>query len=117
MDYIKVSNNSIQVALSVVDFTLEGLHYVSAPSLDLMGYGNNFNEAVRSFEVMLDEYFRHAYENGTLIEDLTKNGWRSNTKTEFKPLSSFASSNIRDRYGVDDFNFTSKSQNIRIPVA
>jgi uncharacterized protein YdiU (UPF0061 family) len=56
------------------------------PALDLSGYGVTEEEAKKSFEVTLSEYFRYTTKKGTLAEDLKKLGWKIRKDLNKKPV-------------------------------
>ena len=62
--------------LSLIDYKDDEAYYSYCPDLDLIGYGNNEQEAQESFKIVLEEYMRYTTENQTLIQDLKNHGWK-----------------------------------------
>ena len=68
----------IDVLLSVILYSEEGIHYAYCAALDILGYGNTEAEARQSFEVMIRETLTDAVASGTLLAMLQDCGWRNN---------------------------------------
>jgi hypothetical protein len=81
------SKNRIKCNLPLIIFEDDNNVITYCPALDLSGYGSTEEEAKKSFEVTLSEYFRYTVNKKTLAEDLRKNGWiiRKNLKKEPVP--------------------------------
>ncbi|MCX6328984.1 MAG: hypothetical protein NTZ85_05640 [Bacteroidia bacterium] len=79
--------NRIKCNLPLIIFEDDNSVITYCPALDLSGYGSTEEEARKSFEVTLSEYFRYTVNKKTLAEDLRKNGWiiRKNLKKEPVP--------------------------------
>lgn len=85
-NYIKtdISDNITELQLSVLIFQ-EGEYYVSfCPSLNLSSYGDTIEEAKEGFDESMKIYLEYTKENGTLHDDLIKNGWTFNLENEKK---------------------------------
>lgn len=50
--------------ISVLLYKEDNIHYAYCESLDILGYGNNEEEAKRSFEIMLDEILKYEVAEG-----------------------------------------------------
>ena len=75
-NYIRTEGDRIEICLDVL-FKKEGGSFVSyAPALELSGCGRDFDEARKSFEIVLREYVRYTRENGTLEADLLRHNWK-----------------------------------------
>jgi hypothetical protein len=76
--------NRIKCNLPLIIFEEENVIITYCPALDLSGYGSTEEEAKKSFEVTLSEYFRYTVNKKTLATDLIKQGWtiRKNLKKE-----------------------------------
>ena len=76
-NYIKTdgSDNILELKLSVLVFQ-EGDYYVAfCPSLNLSSYGDSIKDAKDGFDEAMGIYLDYCKENGTLHQDLVKNGW------------------------------------------
>jgi hypothetical protein len=62
--------------LPLITFEEDGSHIVYCPPLDLSGYGDTEEEAIRSFHVTLDEFFKYTTNKGTLWKELERLGWK-----------------------------------------
>lgn len=47
-----------------------------SPALDLYGYGNDLEEAKKSFHFAVEEFLRYTLENQTIFKELKKCGWK-----------------------------------------
>jgi hypothetical protein len=74
---LSLSDNrgEINFNLSLIIFEEDGAVIAYCPPLDLAGYGNNEEEAKKSFEFVVSEYFNYTTKKGTLITDLKGLGW------------------------------------------
>ena len=72
---IKADNMSIEVNLSFISFEDGGCRIVYCPALDLSGYGHDEEEAQRSFETSIEEFFRYTLNKKTFAKVLTDLGW------------------------------------------
>ena len=73
---ITLSGKEISVSVSVFLFK-EGDTYIAyCPSLDLSGYDTTEDKARADFEYMLLEWLHEQVTNGTLQEDLSRQGWK-----------------------------------------
>ena len=68
-------SKEIKCKLPLIIFMDEGNHVFYCPSLDLSGYGATEDEASRSFNQVLSEYFKYTTNKGTLKSDLERLGW------------------------------------------
>jgi hypothetical protein len=66
----------IQIAVPVIFFEEDGIHYANIPPLDLIGYGNSEKEARSSLDVMVEEFIKYTTEHKTLETELRKLGWQ-----------------------------------------
>lgn len=67
--------SGIRVSLAVFLYEDDGVYYAMCPALDIIGYGNNEDEAKTSFEVMIAEVIKEVVENGNLFVWLQSLGW------------------------------------------
>ena len=95
--------------LSLVEYKDDEAYYSYCPALDLIGYGDNEEEAKKSFQLVLEEYIRYTTENQTLIADLKEHGWKitdNGEKLTPPNLSELLQSNneLNDIFNKYDFN-------------
>lgn len=72
--------HTILIGVSLYVWEEEGVHYIYSPSLDVTGYGDNFNEAKKSFEITLDEFVTYTHNKKTIFDELEHLGWTVNRK-------------------------------------
>ena len=82
-NYIKIKDGQVEVLLDVLLYEEKGVNYAYAPALDLIGYGEDVEEAKASFNIVLEEYFKFALENHTLDADLQEHGWKETAVEQF----------------------------------
>jgi hypothetical protein len=85
-------NKSIKIKVQVLFFKEDNVHYAFMPSLDLIGYGNNDDEAKKSLQVVLDEFLRYTLNKNTLMLELQRLGWKLKNKN--KPITAPAMSDL-----------------------
>jgi predicted RNase H-like HicB family nuclease len=73
---IKIEVKSIR--LNVIVFKDDEYYISYCPSLKLCGSGDTEAEALKSFEILLEEYIRDTTEDNTLVANLEKYGWKIN---------------------------------------
>jgi len=79
-------SGSIECKVDVIMYEEEDIHYVYTPALDLMGYGKTADEALRSWEVVLEEYLAYTSNKNTLVKDLENHGWKiKKSLNQFQP--------------------------------
>ena len=74
--------NSITLNLPVMFFEEDGVQIAYIPVLDITGYGKDEQEAKKSLEICLFEYFSYSIRKNTFIEDLKAHGWTVKKKTK-----------------------------------
>lgn len=74
----KITNDgrNVRVTLDVYLFMDEDAYIAYAPSLDLSGYGETEEEAMKSFSIVIEEYISYGLSRRTLIKDLKAHGWK-----------------------------------------
>ncbi|MBD5278976.1 MAG: hypothetical protein HDS35_00325 [Bacteroides sp.] len=74
----KITNDgrNLRVTLDVYLFMEDEVYIAYAPSLDLSGYGQTEDEAMKSFSIVLEEYITYGLSNRTLVKDLRAHGWK-----------------------------------------
>ena len=112
--------NTTVTSLQVGVITFNGDNSIIAycPSLDLTGCGYTENEALESFNIVLEEYLRYTAENGTLIEDLEEHGWKMQGRGKLTPpkISESLQRNKDFDNIVDNYDFKKQSLSFAIPV-
>ena len=75
-NYIKTDGESVlELQLNVLVFQ-QGDYYVAlCPSLNLSSYGDTIEDAKEGFDEVMETYLEDCRENGSLHQDLIKNGW------------------------------------------
>ena len=72
----QVAEIAVNCSLQVAIFK-ERRHYVAyAPSLDMAAQGSTISSAQKNFQEVFEIYLEETLEQGTLIKDLKKHGWR-----------------------------------------
>jgi len=111
--------NRIKCDLALIIFKDENNIIAYCPALDLSGYGSSEEEAKKSFEITLSEYFRYTVNKRTLAEDLKKNGWtiRKNLKKKPEPptLANLLQKNEDFSRIFNTYDFQKRSATIDIP--
>jgi predicted RNase H-like HicB family nuclease len=85
-NYIKTDglDNVLELQLNVLVFQ-QGDYYVAyCPSLNLSSYGDTIEEAKIGFDEVMEAYLEDCKENGSLHEDLIRNGWNVNIQNHKK---------------------------------
>jgi len=112
--------NRIKCNLPLIIFEEENNIITYCPALDLSGYGSTEEDAKKSFEVTLSEYFRYTVNKKTLAEDLKKLGWtiRKNLKKEPIPptLENLLQSNEDFSRIFNTYDFRKRNTTINIPA-
>ena len=67
--------STISTELTLISFEEGDVSFVYCPALDLTGYGNDEDEAKKSFSQTLKMYFDDTTNKNTLFQDLEKHGW------------------------------------------
>ena len=72
------NNKSGYVKVKLLLFHFEdenNIHFIYSPHLDITGYGNNLNEAKKSFEIVFEDFVDYTLKKRTLGKVLTDLGW------------------------------------------
>lgn len=94
MEAIQINNNKIKGRLSVFVYK-DSQHpdkdvwIAYCPELDLAGYDHGKENAMKSLEVVLSDYFEYGINNGTLEEDLIAHGWHKHKNGKIVNPSNF----------------------------
>jgi hypothetical protein len=78
----KKGKNTIKVNLPVMIFEEDGVQIAYVPVLDISGYGHTEEEAKKSLNHCLNEYFSYTVNKNTLFKDLEAHGWKIRKKNK-----------------------------------
>ena len=113
----------VRVKLLLFHFQDENkVHFVYSPHLDLTGYGNDENQAKKSFEVVMEDFVGYTVKKKTIAKVLADLGWevKGSEKHPRKLLAPSITkvineneyiSEIFDKYSVNTFH-----EEIGLPV-
>jgi signal recognition particle subunit SEC65 len=113
----------VRVKLLLFHFQDENkVHFVYSPHLDLTGYGNDENQAKKSFEVVMEDFVDYTVKKKTIAKVLADLGWevKGSEKHPRKLLAPSITtvineneyiSEIFDKYSVNTFH-----EEIGLPV-
>lgn len=77
-------DNVIELQLNVLLFQQEDFYVAYCPSLNLSSYGDTIDDAKAGFDEVMEAYLEECKENGSLYDDLVKNGWTFNIQNHKK---------------------------------
>ncbi len=114
------AENKVQVDLALILFEEDGTQVAYCPALDVSGYGNNEDEAKRSFEVSLSEFFRYLINKNTFEKEFKRLGWtikKGQNKIMTPPLmSDLLSGNENFSRIFNNFPFRKIDERIALPA-
>ena len=95
------NNNAgkVRVKLLLVHFVDENnIHFIYSPHLDLTGYGNNLDDAKKSFEIVFEDFVDYTLKKQTIGKVLTNLGWnlKGSVKKPKKVIAPSITSVIRE---------------------
>ena len=111
--------NATITSLQVGVITFNGDNSIIAycPSLDLTGCGYTEQEAIESFNIVLEEYIKYTTEHDTLIADLEEHGWRINNGKITPPKISKSLQKNKDFDNiVNNYDFKKQNMSFAIPI-
>lgn len=97
----------------------DNIHYSYSPALDLMSYGKTPEEALESWEVVIEEYIRYGLNKNTLVKDLESHGWNiKKSQKRFQPptFSWLLQNNDQLSEMYDKLDFHKTSRPITLPL-
>jgi hypothetical protein len=103
----------VEVAVPVIFFEEDGVHFANIPPLDLIGYGNSEKDAKHSLDVMVEEFIRYTTENKTLESELKKLGWQ---RIVYPSLTELIDRNDQLKNIVNNRPIRTDRININMPV-
>ena len=83
--YIQIGTKQVTASLEVYFFEEDGMRIAYCPSLNLSAYGRNIEEAKREFALLFKEYIEDCIVKQTLALDLSRHGWRLQSKEYIAP--------------------------------
>ena len=103
----KYQNKSASVKVMLLLFHFEDehkVHFIYSPHLDLTGYGNNFEEARKSFEIVFEDFVDYTLKKKTLGTVLTGLGWelKGSAQRPKKVIAPSITSVIKDNEYVSE---------------
>lgn len=110
----------ITIKVGVYLFREDNVFIAYCPALDMSGYGENENEAKKSFEQSMSIYVEYCIRKNTLVADLKKHGWDIKSKRQRKIKSPDISA-MMDKIPefkdiVENKDYVKYSENIGIPA-
>ena len=122
-NYQNTSTN-VKVKLLLFHFEDENkINFIYSPHLDLTGYGNNFEEARKSFEIVFEDFVDYTLKKKTLSKILTSLGWALNgsAKRPKKIIAPSITSVIKDNKYVSDifdkYPVNTYHQEVGLPIS
>lgn len=70
-----VKDGFVKVNLPLIRFEEDGCQIAYCPALEVSGYGNSADEALESFKISLEEFFRYVINKKTLEKEMERLGW------------------------------------------
>lgn len=119
------NNKSGYVKVKLLLFHFEdenNIHFIYSPHLDVTGYGNNLNEAKKSFEIVFEDFVDYTLKKRTLGKVLTDLGWelKGTIKRPKKVLAPSITSIIKENNYVseifDKYPVNTYHQEVGIPA-
>ena len=111
--------NKISVEIGVLIFREDNNIIAYSPALDLSGYGKNENEAIKSFKLTLEEFFRYTLNKETFESELERLGWKY-YKTDKKIEPPYLIELLKNNNYLSDIirekEYKKYNQNIEFPV-
>jgi hypothetical protein len=113
----KGNKHQINIEVEVIEYQDKNLFYAYTPSLSLVGYGNTVEEARKSWEVVLEEYFRYTTNKQTLVQDLENHGWQVSKNNVNPPSIAWLLQNNQQVSEVyDNHNFYKNSRPVKMDL-
>ena len=109
--------HSVKVEVPVMFFTEDDMYYAYIPALDVTGYGNSEEEAKKSLEVSLSEFFRYTLNKNTFSLELQRLGWNKTRKMYKAPeISSQLMANEQLRDIVNNKEYRTSTYDVAMPA-
>ncbi len=81
-EFIEIKRNNLNIGLMIKTFKEDGDFIAYCPSLNLCGQGGTEEKAKKSFEIVLEEFFRYTLNKKTLSTVLEELGWIKKTSVK-----------------------------------
>ena len=116
--FSKGNVQTIEIEIDLIEFQEDGLYYMYTPALDLIGYGRTKEEAKKSWDIVMQEYFKYTMNKKTFIEDLENHGW-SISKKHLNPPSFtwLIQNNEQVSEVVNKHNYYKTTRPVKMPLA
>jgi hypothetical protein len=113
---------NVNLDVPLISFIDDNTHIIYCPVLDLSGYGNDETEARKSFDIVLEEYFRYTIAKKSIWVDLKKLGWiiKKNKKKPTAtppPMSELLETNKEFNRIFNNYPFKKYNTGITLPAA
>jgi hypothetical protein len=112
------SGKLITIDAQIFFFEEDGINIAYLPSLDLSGYGNDFEEAEASLKHTLNEFLKYTTNKNTLFVELKRLGWKIKSpkrKMEAPPISDMLANNDQLKDLVNNKQYKTSTFPISIP--
>lgn len=113
----------VKVKLLLIHFQDENkIHFIYSPHLDLTGYGNDFLDAKKSFEIVFEDFIDYTLNKQTLSKVLANLGWeiKGSAKKPQKLLAPSITAIISDNQYVseifDKYSVNTYHQEVGLPL-
>ena len=112
-------NRRVSINTQVFLFEEDNVYFAYNPALDLTGYGNDANEALGSFTVVLDEFLRYTLNKNTFFLELQRLGWKIKSKKKqmsAPQMSDMINTNDQLKDIVNSKQYTTSNFLINVPA-
>ncbi len=90
--------NNLEFILSLIEFNEDDNIIIYSPAIDLSGYGKSREEAQKSFENAMEEFYRYTMNKGTFETILKKLGWNiKGSKNKRKYIQPFLDKLLQEK--------------------
>lgn len=111
------NKHSVKVKLKVLLFVEDEIHYAYVPALDVIGYGQNEDEAKASLQISLSEFFKYTLNKNTFAIELKRLGWQKTKKQYQAPeITEQLSSNEQLRDILNHKQYTTTNFDVSMPA-
>lgn len=118
---IPVKDGYFKVNLPLIRFEEDGCKIAYCPALDVSGYGNSAEEALESFKISLEEFFRYVTNKKTFEKEMERMGWTisHNRKREMTPppMTKLLQENDNFSRIFNEHPFNKEDYTVDLPIA
>lgn len=119
---LRVENNTVVVNLAVLFFEDHGVQVAYCPAINIYGYGTSETEAMQSFEICMEEFFKYTIHKKTLTKELQHLGWKVKKESRLHRFTPPVFSSLLDKNKtlhtiLNTRNFQKVDKAIQIPIA